>query len=820
MVSTTNEEMFMPEDDDISVNSTPASSPRSHYALEAILAERLGENEVKEYLVKWEDYPLHRSTWEPEENFSSGKPMWEWEDTKARVARGLETPFALSDYHRSLDEESDRVTQLYHRRRQKRIINNLSVTPEPVESEGGDVSAFETAKSDPGVEDWFSEDERPPSSQHGRALKKGLARPKKTRDRHRKKLSQEDSPMSISSDSDSGVKDSPVILRKRRRVMSSEFEDEPYVASPDSVSEEPQASINQQTRKVSVKNSSPRNRDTIGAKASSGSSQNLVLAKEVSTPILEKKSRSGSATGTGTVHIPKKSASFSLLSGILPRRPASTSKAIAEEALSSPARVTKRAVNNASKPKGAGIFASWDAPRKKKGRTRLDPETANANGVKNFRTLSQRHKLQEYGRNEPPPNPEHLNFIDLNKNKPIHAPMTEAPTGQVALEAHQGSAADARTLPLVNSPPLVPPAADVQSSPAFVDLADTPDNDSSPMPSSLIEKDSRPSLAAGGHKQSSRVMTSMSSNSSDPPATVQDGIGSYDSTLLIRDAIFAMPAPSTEGRHDSTAGSPAPSGPMLNDSALWAGKPPMTCRRWMIDGSCPYSDSQCRLQHRSLPLVEPVTGPPPKFRPQPQTCDFWYKNNSCRFTPEQCRYAHWNTGLLGNRYDTQNPIPIPKHADAQSLHLPKIMKTCYFWKTNGRCLKSDRECAFAHFQCDEDADPPGSWRELVQTPVVPRTGNEPADEFADNLTPSARQESAMQQGATSDHVVASLYAPTTQGSLTTLQVLLLGMELGVKNEFLAQTGNNPIFVLEHMCMSEDYRHHVISVRPVKIEVET
>ncbi|KAF2228868.1 hypothetical protein EV356DRAFT_35715 [Viridothelium virens] len=368
------------------------------------------------------------------------------------------------------------------------------------------------------------------------------------------------------------------------------------------------------------------------------------------------------------------------------------------------------------KPKGAGIFASWDAPRKKKGRTRLGQETANANEVKNFRTLSQRHRLQEYGRNEPPPNPEHLNFIDLNQNKPFHQAITEAPPGQVALEAQQGSVADATNRPSRNNSPLLPSAVERQSSPGFVDLADDSDNDSSPVPPSLIEKEIRPSPTAGGFRQSWGVVSSVSPNLSDPPATNQDSINSTcDLTQSIGEAIFSMLGPSTEGFHDSTVASSALAEPMLNASAPWTGKPPMTCRRWKIDGSCPYSDSQCPLQHRSLPLVEPVGGPPPKFRPQPQTCDFWYKKKSCHFTPEQCRYAHWNTGLLGNRFDPQNPIPISKSADAQPLYIPRILKTCYFWKTNGRCMKSDRECSFAHFQCDEDADPPGSWRELVHT---------------------------------------------------------------------------------------------------------
>ncbi|KAI9657014.1 MAG: hypothetical protein M1821_003180 [Bathelium mastoideum] len=310
-------------------------------------------------------------------------------------------------------------------------------------------------------------------------------------------------------------------------------------------------------------------------------------------------------------------------------------------------------------------------------------------------------------------------------------------------------------------------------------------------------------------------------------------------------------------------------------SPKWTGKPPMTCRRWKLDNSCPYSDADCPLQHRSLELLEPPSGPPPKFWRNPQTCCFWYTRNACQYTPDQCKFAHWNTGLLANPSDLKNPTKISeasigqtaytgkimktcwywKHstcakpdgqckfahvqceedsvlpflnppdsgrsvtkagiADFQPPYEPLIMKTCWYWKT-GSCAKPDAQCKYAHFQCEEDAGPPGSYKESLNL-QVPRTVSElPGNESTRIPQQAIAQESASQAKMVHDPVVAILGLPTAENTMKSMGVLMTGMEPGVKHAFTAQTGLHPRLNFEHMCMAEHYKHYTSSQKPVEL----
>jgi len=50
------------DSDSISVTSTAASEAKSVYELEAILAETTDDDDYLYYLIKWEGYPLERSS--------------------------------------------------------------------------------------------------------------------------------------------------------------------------------------------------------------------------------------------------------------------------------------------------------------------------------------------------------------------------------------------------------------------------------------------------------------------------------------------------------------------------------------------------------------------------------------------------------------------------------------------------------------------------------------------------------------------------------------------------------------------------------------
>ncbi len=47
------------------------------YCVEQILQKRVNRKGVAEYLVKWENYPINQSTWEPKENLANSKDLIE-----------------------------------------------------------------------------------------------------------------------------------------------------------------------------------------------------------------------------------------------------------------------------------------------------------------------------------------------------------------------------------------------------------------------------------------------------------------------------------------------------------------------------------------------------------------------------------------------------------------------------------------------------------------------------------------------------------------------------------------------------------------------
>ena len=333
--------------------------------------------------------------------------------------------------------------------------------------------------------------------------------------------------------------------------------------------------------------------------------------------------------------------------------------------------------------KGANVFAGWDAPKKRKPRTRVDLEKAKFGEGKVFGTLQEQNRFHKFGRYEPTPNPDQLKFVDFNQqsnNKPVPATFADEPAEYAPPAAQSKSYVTPTTDLCTTSSTAASPAGEHR-----LDLTCETDMNAVTISEPLIEAphylESNDTMKQGNVVAAPRLTGKISNKSIGPTDTDTEG--------NIEPATAVMPVPSE------------------NNGQAWVGKPPMTCRRWKLTDDCPYSDADCPLQHCSLEQVEPPSGPPPKYLPHPQTCYFWYKYNSCHSRPGECNYAHWNTGLLGNPSKQGNPIPIPKSMASQPFEIPKSMKTCYFWK-NSRCNKSESECEYAHFQCEQDAAAPWS----------------------------------------------------------------------------------------------------------------
>ncbi|AEO61576.1 hypothetical protein MYCTH_109232 [Thermothelomyces thermophilus ATCC 42464] len=134
-------------DDSISVTSTVSlHDPDQEYVVEAILAERQHTNGTMYYLIKWEDYPLHESTWEPESNLGPELKAL-WEEEKAKHATGELEPFDIRIFEEAQKQARKEKLERHHRRNRKRKRLGLPLTS-PFNTDSSD----EEAEEESGIE--------------------------------------------------------------------------------------------------------------------------------------------------------------------------------------------------------------------------------------------------------------------------------------------------------------------------------------------------------------------------------------------------------------------------------------------------------------------------------------------------------------------------------------------------------------------------------------------------------------------------------------------------------------------------------------------
>lgn len=120
--------------DSISITSTRSSDEEAEYSVEKINAEEQDDEGVMKYLVKWEGYPVHLSTWEPAENLISAQILPNWENEKEEIASGVRAPFDLDDFWEQQEQQMEAKAERHHRRVAKRKKLGIPV------SRGGSVS--------------------------------------------------------------------------------------------------------------------------------------------------------------------------------------------------------------------------------------------------------------------------------------------------------------------------------------------------------------------------------------------------------------------------------------------------------------------------------------------------------------------------------------------------------------------------------------------------------------------------------------------------------------------------------------------------------
>jgi len=116
------EEVDTSDADSIDIASTQASDAEAEeYGVEKILSEeRSQETGEMMYLIKWERYPLHLSTWEPAEHLLDDQILSDWQQAKDAVKAGVAQPFDMDIFWEATEKYQDEKEDRKLRRAAKR----------------------------------------------------------------------------------------------------------------------------------------------------------------------------------------------------------------------------------------------------------------------------------------------------------------------------------------------------------------------------------------------------------------------------------------------------------------------------------------------------------------------------------------------------------------------------------------------------------------------------------------------------------------------------------------------------------------------------
>ncbi|KAL9594279.1 MAG: hypothetical protein Q9219_007119 [cf. Caloplaca sp. 3 TL-2023] len=182
-----------------------------------------------------------------------------------------------------------------------------------------------------------------------------------------------------------------------------------------------------------------------------------------------------------------------------------------------------------------------------------------------------------------------------------------------------------------------------------------------------------------------------------------------------------------------------------------SGKKHLTCFYWAKNGTCRNADDECAYAHYNTGIVahDPMrnqpylsdslskddkntqnSGLPPS---RSLTCFFWARNRKCNRSDEECSYAHYDTGTIAR---APPGVTVFEPEDKDTTPLTKTL-TCYFWNKNGRCSRSDAECAYAHYDTGTVAyPPPNVVASLPTNPTISSTADGTSDNTHPNNKPS------------------------------------------------------------------------------------
>jgi hypothetical protein len=138
------------DSDTISLTSTQESEVdyEKSYVVDRILAEEVDDEGEKLYLIRWEDYDILASTWEPAENIEGQATLDEWDAEKMRIDRGLSEPFDLTGFEDQKRKVDEGKAIRRKRRRAKRKRLGIAVSPSESEKEPSALPVDSSESSD------------------------------------------------------------------------------------------------------------------------------------------------------------------------------------------------------------------------------------------------------------------------------------------------------------------------------------------------------------------------------------------------------------------------------------------------------------------------------------------------------------------------------------------------------------------------------------------------------------------------------------------------------------------------------------------------
>lgn len=611
------------DNDSISLHSTEPSEEEEGYDVEKILAEEADDEGEPQFLIKWQGYPLHRSTWEPAENLNSAEILAEWRQTKLQIKNGALKGFDMAVYDEACLKDEEEREERARRRAAKR--KRLGFRRERTRSVSGG-SASDVAMRDAGERPHGGD---PPANRRKRPVdsptkKKGMAQTvKKSLDR-------------------------PTVVASSSEESSDDGAEDNGSTSEDLLMEE-----TSRKSKAPIRGRSPAKQKTSSASGARSNNTGSTVAKKDGkatkklTPaqaIIEmQKKKSASSIDTKNTHRPsapatgasRKSAPTSGSQDVQSRK---QTHARDSGDSRSPQRPLKRpSVSTNSVANAFMNFGNAEPSRRQRTRTGEDPRE------QRFKNLSEQHRFHKFGEKEAAPDPSMLGTYN-----PATGRM-ELPPSAVASTTAIAASSVAR-----NSPPKQPsePARPGASAPPPSTTSHDTRNAQMPTrvgrPTGQAPAGSIPSVFGRRDAPAPESQRSIS-----PPPPPNDH--SYP----------AFPSYNANPEKERTKTCWRWRNGVCNrhPNDCWFAHFFITCDLWR-QGLCPNDEKRCDHEHREVENDTP-TAPqpiPPRqaptqmsvyearkiFKQKDITCRFW-KDGHCNKTEDKCKFAHRDTGVYAGR---------------------------------------------------------------------------------------------------------------------------------------------------------------------------